>query len=137
MAYYSHSIAAGYNVALLSLVNIESIKPTSDKYFIYPLASPLYDPGTYRIRGDGSVYVAGFPAIDWQFTGMTKAQYEYARTTWCNGGFSGQVTIYTRPGTTAYARYNAVLILPKPTDMKWAGDAFEDVKWKFRRLVAL
>lgn len=137
MAYHSHSIAAGHDVALVSLVNIEDITPSSDRAFNYPLASPLYNPGNYRIRGDGTVYVSGFPSIDWKFVGMTKKQYEYARTTWCAGGWSGYVTIYTRPGTEAYARYNAVLTIPKPTDVTWSVSAFSDVVFKFTRLVAL
>lgn len=137
MAYYSHSILTGHNVALVSLINIEAIVPSGDVAFNYPLASPLYDPGTYRVRGDGTVYVAGFPSIEWKFTGLTKKQYEYARTTWCAGGFSGYVTIYTRPGTIAYARYNATLVLPKPTDITWSVSAFAEVTFKFTRLVAL
>lgn len=137
MTYYSHAIAAGHDVALVSLTNIESITPSGDVPFTYPLASPLYDPGTFRIRGDGTVYTAGFPSLEWKFKGITKKQYEYARTTYCAGGWSGYVTIYTRPGTIAYARYNAVLVLPKPTDSTWSTSAFEDMTWKFTRLVAL
>lgn len=137
MAYYTHSIAAGHGVALVSLVNIEDITPSGDVAFKYPLASPLFDPGVFRIRGDGTVYTAGFPSVEWKFIGMTKKQYEYARTTWCAGGWGGLVTIYTRPGTIAYARYNATLTLPKPSDLKWETSAFGDVTFKFTRLVVL
>ena len=113
---YDYRLAPGYNVALDALTNIELIKPTGDIYFYPPRVYPTYNPGLYRIRGDGSVYLAGYGAQLWHFGVLTYAQYEYLRTTYCSGGFSGPLTIYTRLATVFYQRCNAMLILPKPAD---------------------
>jgi hypothetical protein len=141
MPFYDYRIAAGHGVALVSLTNIEAITPSSDRAFYYPMASPFYNPGDYKFRGDGKLYISGAPSIDWQFSVMTLPQYQYLKTTYCAGGYSGFVTIYTRTGGTAYTRHNATMIVPKEADLQpqWrsASARYEDVKVKFTRLTAL
>src|SRR5690242_3219496 len=104
MTVSSYKIAAGYNVALNSLVNIETIKPTNDQYFYAPKAIPYGSPGVKRVKLDGVGYRAGYPSVDWQFGVLTRAQYEYLKTTYCAGGYSGQVTVYTTVSGNTYAR---------------------------------
>jgi len=137
MTFQSYAIAAGYNVALNSLVNIERIKPNGDtKYFYGPKAMGFYSPGAPNVRGDGLLSFNGSAKVDWLFDVMTRLQLDYARTTWCNGGWSGYVTIYTTLGGLTYSRCNAnLIIMPESYD----GEFFADRKVKFNMtgLVAL
>ncbi len=119
---YDYRIGAGWNLPLGSLTNIELIRPTGDKYFYPPKSFGTYQPGQFRIRGDGLVYTAGFPTLDWPWFGnpngyLTYAQRAYLSTTFCNGGDSGKVTIYSKQRySNVYVRSNAVMILePLPS----------------------
>jgi hypothetical protein len=114
---YDYRIGAGWNLPLGSLTNIENIKPTGDVNFYPPRSFGTYNPGQYRIRGDGQVYTAGFPTLDWPWFGnpegrLTPAQAYKLSTDYCNGGQSGKVTIYSKQKqSNIYLRSNAVMIL--------------------------
>lgn len=136
MTFYDYRLEAGYNVALASLVNIETIA-VAGRRFTAPKALGSFDPGIYRVRTDGTLYLAGYPSQHWFFAVITFAQYNYLRTTYCASGFSGKVTVYTRPGTEAYARYNAILRLPKPSEHEDAFFAFKKHGALLTRMVAL
>lgn len=136
MAVYDYRIAAGHNVALNSLVNIEDITPAGDRPFFPPKAYGYYNAGQYRIRGDGTLYIAGFASLTWLFDVLTRKQYEYLRDTYCNGGFSGKVTLYTRLGRLAYSRMNAIMILPSPSATDGGYFAFKNYGVQMARLVA-
>ncbi len=110
-AIYDYRIAAGYNVSIGSLVNIETIKPTNDQYFHAPQSIGFYDPGQPNVRGDHLYAFNGFASAPWFWAAMTRAQLAYIRTTYCNGGWSGPVTIYTTTGDITYARYNADMLV--------------------------
>lgn len=110
--FYDYRIGAGYNVALASLVNIETILPTNDRKFYAPMAYGLSAPGVRKGRLNGVGFRSGFSHVIWFFKVATRAQYEYLSTTYCSSGLSGQVTIYTTVGKSTYARYNAVIDLP-------------------------
>ena len=131
-----YKIASGYNVASGSLVNVETIVPSGDQPFFSPRASGLYDPGTERDRGDGTILYVGFAWLYWEFQVMTRAQLAYLRTTYCGGDWSGKVTINTTLGGTTYSRMNAVMKLPKPVDSDGAFFAFKNYRAKMTRLVA-
>lgn len=134
---YDYRIAAGHDVALGSLVTITTIKPTNDSYYFWaPKAIGFYDPGKVNVRGDGLLSFNGFPSVQWVFDTMTRLQLSYARTTWCNGGWSGYVTIYSTNGDTTYARYNAnLLILPGSYDGTFYAN--RNVRFSMTGLVAL
>lgn len=137
MALYDYRIAANNNVALNSLVNIESITPTSDIPFFAPSAYFHSTPGTRRARLNGQGYRAGFPAVDWVFGAMTQRQYDYLISNFCTtGAYSGPVTIYTKVGRLSYARYNAVIDVPE-TEGSGEYYAFKAIRIRFTRLVAL
>jgi hypothetical protein len=136
MAFYQYAIASGYSVALNSLTNIETIS-VSGRRFTAPKALGSFDPGIFRVRPDGTLYLAGYPSQRWLFEVITFAQYNYLRSTYCAGGYAGKVTVYTRPGTEAYARYNAVLRLPKPVDHEDAFFAFKQHGALLTKMVAL
>lgn len=138
MSAEQYAIAAGNNVALISLVNIETITPPGDQYhFFPPKAKGYYDPGQPNVRGDGLIGFNGFPSVVWIFDVMTRLQLTYAKTTWCNGGWSGLVTIYTTTGDNTYARYNANLLISLPNTFDGSFYANKGVKLAFTRLVAL
>lgn len=135
--YPALAIAAGYNNAV-NLAAIEAITPPGDRPFFTPRAFGLFDPGQFRIRGDGTVYTAGYPTAQWLFSAITQAQVRYLMETYCANGYSGKVTIRTRtddPDT--YTNYNAVLLLPKlsESDKKFA--KFRNYGMTFVRLVAI
>lgn len=141
MAVYLFKIGAGWNLPDGSLTNVEDIHPTNDVNCYPPVA--LYNPGNYLIRGDGSLYIAGYPAVQWVFGGnpggkITRLQARYFQDTYCNGGYSGTVTINTltdNPGT--YTRANAVMILPKLPDSGKNFTVFQSYQISLTRIVPL
>lgn len=139
MPVYDYRIAAGHNVPLASLINIETIIPSGDVAFYPPRAWGNYSAGAVRIRTDGHVYLAGYPSVIWRFGLMTRRQFRYLQTTYCNGGYSGAVTIYTRLDNAAqYRRCNAIMVLPQLAELN--SDPlikFRDVEVKMTRLVIL
>lgn len=137
MTFSNYRIAATYNVALGSLVNIEAIRPTNDRYFYAPQAIPYGSPGLKRIKLNGVSARAGYPSVDWLFAMLTRAQYEYLRNTYCAGGYSGQVTIYTTVSGNTYARYNAVIDVPETSTIAEGFYAYKRVAIRFTHLVAL
>jgi hypothetical protein len=135
--YADYRIAAGHNVALASLTNIESVTPSTDRQFKPPKSLGLRSPGVYRVRGNGTIYIAGFSSTVWLFEPMTWLQYEYFNSTWLNSAYSGLVTIYTRSARNTYTRYNAVATLPKPDEVNGIFIAPRNVSIKMTRLEAL
>lgn len=119
---YSYALGAGHNLPLGSLVNIETIVPGSSVAFYPPSAYGAFNPGEFIIRQDDLIYQSGFPVCQWAWVGnpqgkMTWEQARYLQDTYCNGGYSGFVTIYTQtddPGM--YQRFNATMKLTKLTD---------------------
>lgn len=134
-----YAIKAGYNQALVDLVNIETIVPTGDIAFYTPTAYWDSEPGAKRVKLTGLGYYAGFAYVEWLLEVLTQKQRDYAMSTWCSGGLEGFVTIYTRLGGMSYARYNAVLsVLPtKQMRRKQGGDWFEGGVFRFTHLVPL
>lgn len=129
-------IGAGWNVALGSLTDIATISVSGIK-FADPKTQYFYGHGQRTIRADGSVYDSGYPYITWRFGIMTFAQYPYAQSTWCSGGWSGQVTIYCPLNDpSSFQRMNAVLIVPQQTELRAHLGWYIDVPFMFTRLVA-
>lgn len=135
MALYDYRIAAGWNVALGSLTNIETIVPSGSRRFFAPVAQPLFDPGIEKNPGDGSVSFSGYPEVTWLFDAMHNLQYFYLRDTVLSGLYRGKVTIYTRLATTTYSRKNAWMNLPKPNELQPRPDGFTNVSIRMLRLV--
>lgn len=134
---FLYAIAAGYNVALAGLSNWESLS-AGGRRFYPPKMYGTFDPGIYRVRGDGTLYIAGFGSCTWLMDTLYYAQYRLLQTAYCNSGYSGKVTIYTQtdtPGT--YARYNAVMTLKKHSESQTNFKVFEKEPIAFTRLEAL
>jgi len=133
-----YRIAAGHNIALIALTNIETITPPGDTRFVVVNSFGSYDPGAVRVRADGTVYLAGYATVVWRLAALTFKQYEYLSTTYCAGGVSGKVTIYTRLNSIAlYKRCNAILILPKMPELDKRVSAFANTALTFTRVVEL
>lgn len=114
MSRYDYRIAPGHDLPLGSLTNIETITPPGDVAFYPPQAWGNYDPGQYKSRGDGTVYLSGQESTRWRWRSMTRLQYQYLQDTYCGGGQSGTVTIYTTlDNVNTYELCNATMILPK------------------------
>lgn len=137
MALYDYRIKAGWNQALVDLVNIEDITPSTDVAFYPPEGISSFTPGAFRVRGDGLVTTAGYGSVTWVFGLLTRLQYKYLMDTYGGGGYSGKVTIYTRVGASAYGRYNAVIRIPPSSELKRQGVYWTDVPIRFIRLEAL
>lgn len=138
MAIYDYRIGAGHNLPLGSLTNIEDITPPSDVSFYAPDSLGFYDPGQMRVRGDGSFMIAGFPKTEWRWRSITRAQVRYLQETYCGGGYSGTVTIYTTTDDEAtYTRHNSTMLLPKLPDSGKNFTRYTNYVVRHTRLVAL
>ncbi len=114
MSVYQFKIAAGWDVSAGSLVNIETIKPTSSKLFYPPDVYPGYDNGQENFTGAGMVAYNGFPAVPWRFMILYKPQWLYLYQTINGGSNTGKVTINTLTNNNnTYVRLNAIMTLPK------------------------
>lgn len=136
--YPDNQIAVGNNNAA-GLAALEGVTPSGDtRAFVTPTAYPHYDPGTFKMREDGTLYIAGYAAARWVFPVLTKLQVAYLMTTYCSGGWSGAVTVRLRLGTpSAYANYNAVLVLNKFDPSGFKQGYFVDYVLTFTRLEAI
>lgn len=129
-----YKIAAGYNVPLISLTDITAVTDGVN-HFVDPKAIYSYTPGQRLIRADGSVFNAGFAEVSWIMGILFFTQLPYAMTTWCNGTWSGPVTILTSLANIgSFQRMNAQLILPQPTELKSQMGWFVDAPFKFTML---
>jgi hypothetical protein len=117
-----YALAAGYNVAQGSLALITSITPGGDEAFSMPLVWPLYNPGETKARLSGTLYSSGYASIEWRFGRLTFLQWDYLSSTYCSGGLSGLVTVYTTLNNkSTYVRRNAIMTLKKPNELTSEG----------------
>jgi hypothetical protein len=143
MKRYSYALAVGYNVALVSLVNVQDITISGQKKIYPPQSFGTYRPGTFKMRGDGLYSTVGWPFLRWGWRGnpggwITYGQARYFNTTYCAGGYSGKVTIYSMTQTfNTYERYNAVMQLPYIDEAEPNFKIFQGFEIKFIRLEAL
>lgn len=116
MALYSFRIAAGWNVALGSLTNVEELPAQSGYKHRPPAISPGYDDGLEKYPGNGGLYLSGYPFVPWYMGDWRYPLWYYFYNTIGGGLRRSKVTIYTltKPGLTTYTRYNAWMHLPKP-----------------------
>lgn len=138
--YFQYALAAGHGQAG-SLVNIETIKPTGDLYFLYPSLAPnKVIRGVLRRRLDGNDYVTGLASLTWLFGALTRAQWRYLQDTYTVGGnsYSGPVTVRSNSGEGgAYANYNAIIHVPPMHTLQYKPGGFPDVEVQFSNLEAL
>lgn len=134
---YQYSIAAGSNIALASLVNIENLFGKT-KYApnrqnpvdVYPVRTVTF---SGRVTGEGRIN------HEWTFKALPIALLKLIEDNYHTNGTvtSAQVTIYTRLHNRAtYVRYNAWSILPQPgEDYEYDRGYARNLVWKFHNLV--
>lgn len=120
------------------LATLEGTEAPDGLLFPYPNAYFKYSPGEVRTRADGTYHYVGFPYTDWGYSYLTKSQVRYIQDTYCNGGYSGKVTVQTRTDDPDfYQIFNAVLLLPKHSDSSRRGKVFVDYALRFARLIPI
>lgn len=139
MPYYQYAIADGHNNAA-GLTNIESLS-AGGKAFYPVVGVGTYDPGIREFRGNQTTSFNGSPSLNW-VSSLTWAQYEKVLNDYCDlvnsePSYSGLVTIRTRTTGSAYANFNAQLILPPPIELQRNYTLYIPVKWTFIGLEAL
>lgn len=133
--YPNYKLAAGWNNAG-SLSSIESIIAIEG---VFPAPYGTYNPGVRKIRGDGTLYIAGSPSCQWPFAVVPSyAKHKALMTTYCNGGYSGKVTVATRTDDSAtYSNFNAIMTLPFLTEVRTEPGQYQDYIITFTRMVAI
>lgn len=117
MADELYAIAAGYNVALGSLVLISSINPGDGDTYDPPKGLPLFDDGQVEARLDGHLSTQGYNEVTLFFTRLSYLQYSYWKSTYCNGGLSGEVTVLLTLGSSSFVRKNSIMHIKKPKEL--------------------
>jgi hypothetical protein len=134
--FYLYAIGAGWNVAQGSLTNFESLTCSGESALKVGGMYGTYDPGLVKIRGDGSLYSAGYGSCALPMPGIARAWVRCLMVTYCASGYSGKVTIYVRTDDPAtYSRQNAYMVLPKLSEVQKRATAFQDYVIRFTRLV--
>lgn len=115
-----YAIAAGYDIALGSLIRLTSVIATGDLYpFRAPAARGYYEQGKEQTTLDGIACYGAYSLTGWFWAAMSYPQYCYLYNTPLAGSFSNEVTILTRLGplgsADTYYRMNAVMTLPQLT----------------------
>lgn len=117
------AIGVGRNVPLISLTLLTSILPPGDSMrLVGPEVTRHYNPGLIKITGSGHVKTLGYKSTKWLEGILTYLGYAYLSTTYCGGGLSGDITVYTTLGTPTYVRMNAIMILDAP-------DSYQGINW--------
>ena len=128
-------IAANYNNTL-GLVAWETILVTGDtQAFFPPVVYGGYSVGQERVRGDGTSYFSGRKVAHGQFGVITQNQFYYLQVTYCNGGYTGFVTVEIRTeDPNNYHTWNAILKLPQWSEVKKQSQAISPFPFLLRRL---
>lgn len=138
--------AAGHNVPLLSLRNVEEElyphnrrMPTGIRRQV-GIRSPILDEYPVRfVKGSGREGGGGIVNHEWNMVATTYA-LDYILDTYLTTGIDAAMTIYTRLHKhNTFGRYNAYLVNPSSTegDIEYLRQNVVQVRWRFRRLVAL
>lgn len=112
MALYLYALGSGWDVPLVNLTNVESIKPTGQRALYPPQGFGTYAPGDDVVDVNGELSQSGYPASKWVWTGTPSGYITYAgartlRTMIAGSAWSGKATVYTKTVTeTSYERYN-------------------------------
>ena len=134
MAYQGYKIAVGNN-NVAGLINLEDILVGNRPYIVKGVGN--YRQGEPITQANGRVAFIGFPSLQWVLTMMTRAQYAYLKTTYCAGGYTGDVTITTRTDSDSYANYNAVMTLPFTADVEKGFGRYQNIVIALTRLEAV
>lgn len=130
-----YAVAPNHNNAVGLVVVHTTV--VSGKYFAHIQGIGTFDPGEERVYVDASHDDVGEGLFTWLSTRMTWAQYEYILATPLQTRRSNRVTVRTRLTGAAYANYNAILTLPKTSELTRVFGCYLDVQWRFTAVVAI
>lgn len=133
----AYAIAPGWNNAA-GLTVIEGLEPFGGRA-IQPFRGwATYDPGSFIIRGDGSLYTSGYPTAQWDFAWLSNDQLYYFMTTYGNAGYSGQVTVATTSDVPdTLITYNAIMIIDKLPNQNPYLNQYLGANIRFTRMVQI
>jgi len=135
--YTNSKIAAGNDNAV-SLVSWESIVTTDGVRFIAPVVYGNALLGEEHTNTDGSFYFSGYASSKNAFGYATQDQFYYTYTTILSGAFWGYVTVEMRLfDPRNYHIYNAILKIEQLQQQTKKGQAFDQFKFNYTRLVQL
>lgn len=133
-----YAYGVGYNVAQNSLTQWTNVTASGDnRPFPAPQCLGWFDVGQREVRADALDLFNGYSQTTLFWAALTWNQYWYIYNTVLGGAFSGLTTQYIRPGQDAYARYNAVMHLPKQVETDGKFFAPKNVKCTLTKLVGL
>lgn len=129
-----YGIAPGFNASESQRINIQGYDPgvVGGSPFLSLRSYGSYSPGNLIVRADQSVYFAGFPSVQWIWSWLDYANERWAMDTFANGGYSGNVTLWTTTDTpNEIQKFNAVLRMPVLTSTQPIQPGFRDLAWIF------
>jgi len=132
-----YALAPGYNNQD-ELVVIEGLTPFGETPIQAFQGWATYDPGQFIIRGDGSLYISGYPTAEWKFAWLSRDQLYYFMTEYGNAGYSGPVTVLTTsdiPDTLI--TFNAMMVIDKLPNQNAYFDQYLDATIRFTRMVPI
>jgi len=128
-----YGLAAGFDAYDYQRINLEGYDPSAGGGAFQALrAYGTHSPGQVIIRGNQTVSFAGFPSVQWIQAFVDYANERWAMDTFCNGGYSGNVTVWTTTETpNVIEKWNAVLRLPALSGTQLHIPGFRDLAWTF------
>lgn len=127
-----HKWAAGYGNTS-GLKDIERDVPTFLGKPFYVHGQGSWDEGITHMRADKLIATTGFQRFTLIADLMSDVQYNYIQSTYTPGGtgLSAKMTVRTLNRSGNFANYNAVLQLPKKSDLQRIWNAYRSVALLF------
>lgn len=137
--FYSYSIAAGWNVALANLVNVQNLFGRA--VWVPNRGNPVDTFPNRLVTLSGREVSEGRVNHEWKFIILPIAKLTLFEDTYLSSAtvVSAQVTIYTRlHARGTYARYNAWVALPQPgEDYEYDRGYVRNLRIRFNNMIAL
>ena len=118
----SYALAVGHNNAS-ALVALNAQTPP-----IVVRGRGRYAVGEQVTVLSGDVVGLGRPSVVWLVGALLPDQYNWLRTTFCAGGWSGRVTARTRLDSNTFVIGNAMLVVPYSATLSQRLGRFENVE---------
>lgn|SRR5574341_428623 len=126
--------ATGFNNAA-GLANVETDIVEYRNQPLIVSGRGTFDEGIIRSRSDKTAYATGFNSFTWFISVLGEDQYDDIQSSYTPGGtgYSAKMTVRTRNRSGDFANYNAVLRLPKKSELeRIRGQAgFRNVELRF------
>lgn len=101
-----------------NVVNVESDILVYQGNPIMVFAPPI-DEGEQFERANRHITMLGNQVAKWRITAAHLSQYWDIRTSYCNGGYSADMTIYTQANDYTWNYYSVTMQLPKESGIEF------------------